>query len=227
MTRQAKAHTSPGIRKAVLLLRKGGKHTPAEICGLTGVPERTQRNWVTGAKASGDWNLMSVKLPPRKRRSDAGQGKKLTRRTIAAIKTRLLDNPRLTVAELQGKVPGLSVVTRQWVNYVILHKIGLKSKRDISLTFLRICCFQFVKLCFFNCLFSTLHYLGKYWSFCKKSDSFGNLVIWTIRKWYYMLRLVKFEPFYDWFTYPASYQLLYCTNLSLLTNLLLSPAVIL
>ena len=66
MTRQAKAHTSPGIRKAVLLLRKGGKHTPAEICGLTGVPERTQRNWVTGAKASGYWNLMSLKPAPRR-----------------------------------------------------------------------------------------------------------------------------------------------------------------
>ena len=86
---------------------------------------------MTGAKASGYWNLMSLKPAPRKRRSDAAQGKKLTRRMITAIKTRLLNNSRLTVAELQGKVPGLSAVTRQWVNYVILHKIGLKSLREI------------------------------------------------------------------------------------------------
>ena len=83
---------------------------------------------MTGAKASGYWNLMSLKPAPRKRRSDAAQGKKLTRRMITAIKTRLLNNSRLTVAELQGKVPGLSAVTRQWVNYVILHKIGLKQR---------------------------------------------------------------------------------------------------
>ena len=71
--------------------RRDGKHKPPEIRQLTGIPERTQRNWVTAAKASGDWDGISLKAAPRKRRSDSGVGRKLTRRMIAAIKTRLLE----------------------------------------------------------------------------------------------------------------------------------------
>ena len=86
MTRQARSHASPGTRKSVLFLRKGGKHKPPEIRQLTGIPERTQRDWVAVAKASGDWDGISLKAAPRKKRSDAGVGRKLTRRMIAAVK---------------------------------------------------------------------------------------------------------------------------------------------
>ena len=50
MTRQASKHASPGKKRSVLFLKKGGKHTPPEIRQLTGVPERTQRDWVAAAK---------------------------------------------------------------------------------------------------------------------------------------------------------------------------------
>ena len=92
----------------MLFLKKGGKHTPPEIRQLTGVPERTQRDWVAAAKASGDWDRVDLRPCPRKRRSDAGKGRKFTNRMVAAIKTRLLNNPRMTVEELREKVPGLS-----------------------------------------------------------------------------------------------------------------------
>ena len=128
MTRQASKHASPGTRKSVLLLKKGGNVTSKEVKDLTGVPPSTQRRWVASAKASGDWDRLPSKPAHRKRRSDAGQGKKLTRRMIAAIKRRLLNNPSLTVDELRELVPGLSVVCRQWVNWVILHRIGLPSR---------------------------------------------------------------------------------------------------
>ena len=55
---------------------------------------------MAAVKASGDWDWLPMKPAHRKRRSDAGQGKKLTRRMIAAINRRLLTNPRLTVNEL-------------------------------------------------------------------------------------------------------------------------------
>ena len=99
MTQQASKHASPGTQKSVLLLKKGGKVNSTEVKDLTGVPPSTQRRWVAAAKASGDWDRLPSK-PAHRRRSDAGQGKKLTRRMIAAIKRRLLTNPRLTVNEL-------------------------------------------------------------------------------------------------------------------------------
>ena len=82
MTRQASKHASPGTRKSVLFLKKGGKHTAKEIRDLTGVPPTTQRVWVAAAKAAGDWNLLTLRPAPRKRRSDAGVGRKLSRRMI-------------------------------------------------------------------------------------------------------------------------------------------------
>ena len=93
MTCQARHQASPGARKSVLFLRKGGKYTGKEIQDLTGVPEKTQRNWVAAAKSSGDWNLLTLRPAPRKRRSDSGEGRKLTNRMVAAIKRRLLNNP--------------------------------------------------------------------------------------------------------------------------------------
>ena len=42
------------------------------------VLERTQMDWVFAAKASGDWDLISLKSAPKKRRSDAGAGRKLS-----------------------------------------------------------------------------------------------------------------------------------------------------
>ena len=80
----------------MLLLKKGGNVNSKEVKDLTDVPPSTQRSWV----ASGDWDWLPSKPAHRKRRSDTGQGKKLTRRMIAAIKRRLLTNPRLTVNEL-------------------------------------------------------------------------------------------------------------------------------
>ena len=100
MTKQAGKHASAGTRKSVLLLKKGGNVNSKEIKDLTGVPPSTKRSWVAAAKASGDWDRLPLKPAHWKRRSDAGQGKKLTRRMIAAIKRRLLTNPRLTVNEL-------------------------------------------------------------------------------------------------------------------------------
>ena len=97
---------------------KGGKHTPPEIRQLTGVPERTQRNWVAAAKASGDWDRVDLRPAPRKRRSNAGVARKLTNQMVAAIKRRLLNNPRMKVEELREKVPGLSEVTRQHISWV-------------------------------------------------------------------------------------------------------------
>ena len=145
MTRQARSHASPGTRKSVLFLRKGGKHKPPEIRQLTGIPERTQRDWVAAAKASGDWDGISLKAAPRKKRSDAGVGRKLTRRMIAAIKKRLLNNPRLTVNELREKVPGLSGVSRERVQWAILHKIGLPARVAKKKPLDEInCSFQFV-----------------------------------------------------------------------------------
>ena len=84
----------------MLLLKKGGNVNSKEIKDLTGVPPSTRRSWVAAAKASGDWDRLPLKPAHWKRRSDGGQGKKLTRRMIAAIKSRLLTNPRLTVNEL-------------------------------------------------------------------------------------------------------------------------------
>ena len=145
MTRQARSHASPGTRKSVLFLRKGGKHKPPEIRQLTGIPERTQRDWVAAAKASGDWDGISLKAAPRKKRSDAGVGRKLTRRMIAAVKKRLLNNPRLTVNELKEKVPGLSGVSRERVQWAILHKIGLPARVAKKKPLDEInCSFQFV-----------------------------------------------------------------------------------
>ena len=46
---------------------------------------------------------------------------------IATIKRRLLYNPSLTVDKLREMVPGLSEVSRQRVNWAILHRIGLPS----------------------------------------------------------------------------------------------------
>ena len=54
----------PRTWKSVLFLRKGGKHKPPEIRQLTGIPEKTQRNWVSAAKASGDWTGFLSSLPP-------------------------------------------------------------------------------------------------------------------------------------------------------------------
>ena len=93
-------HASPGRKKSVLFLKFGGKHTGKEIRDLTGVPEKTQRRWVADCKAAGDWNLVTLKPAQRKRRSDAGAGRKLTNRMIAAIKSRLHNNPQMTVKEL-------------------------------------------------------------------------------------------------------------------------------
>ena len=78
MTCQAAKHASPGTRKSVLMLKKGGKHAPSEIRKLTGVPKSTQNMWIQAAKASGDWD--QLKPAPRKKRSDAGIGRKLTGR---------------------------------------------------------------------------------------------------------------------------------------------------
>ena len=100
------------------MLKKGGKHSPTEIRNLTGVPKSTQSKWVRAAKASGDWNQLKPAL--RKKRSDAGMGRKLTGRMVAAIKRRLINNPRLTVNELREKVPGLSEVSREWISRVHL-----------------------------------------------------------------------------------------------------------
>ena len=84
----------------MLLLKKGGNVTSKEVKDLTGVPPSTQRMWVASAKASGDWDRLPSKPAHRKRRSDARQGKVLTGRMIAAIRRRLLNNPRLTANEL-------------------------------------------------------------------------------------------------------------------------------
>ena len=100
MTRQASRYASPSTRKSVLLLKKGGNVTSKEVKDLTGVPPSTHRRWVAAAKASGDWDHLPLKPAHRKRRSDAGQGKVLTGRMIAAIRRRLLNNPRLTANEL-------------------------------------------------------------------------------------------------------------------------------
>ena len=62
----------------MFFLRKGGKHKPPEIRQLTGIPERNQKDWVDAAQASGDWNQISLKSAPKKRRSDAGAGRKLS-----------------------------------------------------------------------------------------------------------------------------------------------------
>ena len=111
----------------MLLLKKGGNVTSKEVKDLTGVPPSTHRRWVAAAKASGDWDHLPLKPAHRKRRSDFGQGKKLTRRMIATIKRRLLYNPSLTVDKLCEMVPDLSEVSRQRVNWAILHRIGLPS----------------------------------------------------------------------------------------------------
>ena len=47
---------------------------------------------------------------------------------IAAIKRRLLNNPRMTVDELREKVPGLSAVSKTQVNWAIVHRLGLSSR---------------------------------------------------------------------------------------------------
>ena len=176
MTRQARSHASPGTRKSVLFLRKGGKHKPPEIRQLTGIPERTQRDWVAAAKASGDWDGISLKAAPRKKRSDAGVGRKLTRRMIAAVKKRLLNNPRLTVNELREKVPGLSGVSRERVQWAILHKIGLPARVAKKKPLDEInCSFSVCRLRHFNCLTSNVDYSAKSWSNCKKSGIFEIL----------------------------------------------------
>ena len=118
MTCQAAKHASPGTRKSGLMLKKGEKHAPSEIRKLTGVPKSTQNMWIQAAKASGDWD--QLKPTPRKRRSYAGMGRKLTGRMVAAIKRRLINNPRLTINELREKVPGLSEVSREWISRVQL-----------------------------------------------------------------------------------------------------------
>ena len=46
---------------------------------------------------------------------------------IATIKRRLLYNPSLTVDKLCEMIPDLSEVSRQRVNWAILHRIGLPS----------------------------------------------------------------------------------------------------
>ena len=67
---------SPHISKIYDVPEK--RKEPSEICQLTDVPERTQMDWVFAAKASGDWDLISLKSAPKKRRSDAGVGRKLS-----------------------------------------------------------------------------------------------------------------------------------------------------
>ena len=101
MTCQARTHSSPGTQESMLFLKKGAKNKnkAPEICQLTGIPERTQRDWVAAAKASGDWNQISLKSAPRKRRSDSGVPRKLTRRMIATIKTRLAGWPHQVLTQ--------------------------------------------------------------------------------------------------------------------------------
>ena len=101
MTCQARTHSSPGTQESMLFLKKGAKNKnkAPEICQLTGIPERTQKDWVDAAKASGDWNQISLKSAPRKRRSDSGVPRKLTRRMIATIKTRLAGWPHQVLTQ--------------------------------------------------------------------------------------------------------------------------------
>ena len=56
------------------------------------------------------------------------------------------------------------------------------------------------KLGYFNCLFSKLHNSAKSWSFFKKLGSFELLMVWTTRKWSYLLNLTHFRPFYGQIT---------------------------
>ena len=63
----------------------------------------------------------------------------------AAVKKRLLNNPRPTVNELREKVPGLSGVSRERVQWAILHKIGLPARVAKKKPLDEInCSFQFV-----------------------------------------------------------------------------------
>ena len=87
------------LKMAVLHLKKSGI-TAKSIRQQTGVPEKTQRNWVAAARKSGTWEEL-VSPAPRKRRSDRGRGRKVTGVMVRAIMRRLSYNPRLT-ANNQG-----------------------------------------------------------------------------------------------------------------------------
>ena len=185
-----------------MFLKKGKKHKPSEICQLTDVPERTQMDWVFAAKASGDWDLISLKSAPKKRRSDAGVGRKLSWRMIATIKTGFLTTPDWL-----------------WIRFVrrflvSLWSAGRGSAVQLSTRLLfqhvwprrSLCSFQFNKLHHFDCLCSSINYSAKYCPFLKKSGSFEILLLCTTKFWYYFLKLTKFKSFYEGFTFSASYR---------------------
>ena len=54
--------------------------------------------------------------------------------------------------------------------------------------------------------FSNLDYSAKYCPFLKKSGSFKLLLLCPTIFWYYFLKLTKFKPFYEGFTFSASYR---------------------
>ena len=48
--------------------------------------------------------------------------------------------------------------------------------------------------------------MGKSWYIFKKSGSFELLLLCTTRFWHWKLNLVKIYPFYEAFTFAASYR---------------------
>ena len=120
-------HRNNAVKTSALNMFRAGNST-TKISLELNVPVRTLQTWISAARKLGTLTEPGSAVPaPRKVRSDAGIGRKVSPLMLRAVKRKLLNNRFLTANDLRERVPGLESITKQHLNRVIRDKIGLQS----------------------------------------------------------------------------------------------------
>lgn len=128
-------HRSNSTRVSALTMLKSGT-PPTQVSSQLNIPPSTLRRWKKESKAAGTWNILneagdSNLARPAPRRKDPGSGghnRKIDERMKERIKACLDEDPFLTPAGLQRKIPRLKEVHKATVRKVINTDLAIPSR---------------------------------------------------------------------------------------------------